>query len=238
MYYGRRKPDAGLTRLERIGGIALFLAFYPLNPLIGKAIRTAAERLLEFRVTDGLYFIIYYYVFFALTVIVFQRLLAKGTRRFLDDPRLSLKTAAIGLVAYYGLVELAARLITPLFTLPENRNDAAAAALMDSAPHMIMFAVIFLGPFVEETLFRGLVFGGLKERNRGLAYGVSCILFALVHVWQFAAGTRDPAYLLMVVQYLAPGLVLAWVYEHTGTLWASILLHVCVNALAVLGGLA
>lgn len=237
MYY-RRKPEAGLSRLERTGGVILLLAFYPLNPLIGKAIRAMAEKLLDFRVTDGLYFVIYYYIFFVLTAIVFQRLLAKGARRFLDDPSLTLKTAGIGLVAYYGLVELAARLFAPLFKLPENQNDAAAAALIDSAPHMIMIAIIFLGPFVEEALFRGLVFGGLKERSRMLAYGVSCILFALVHVWQFAAGARDPAYLLMVVQYLAPGLVLAWVYEHTGTLWAPVLLHVCVNALAVLGGLA
>ena len=47
---------------------------------------------------------------------------------------------------------------------------------------------------------------------------------------------RDPAYLLMTVQYLAPGLALAWAYDHSGTLWASIGLHAGVNALSVLAG--
>ena len=89
---------------------------------------------------------------------------------------------------------------------------------------------------MEETLFRGLVFGGLREKSRPLAYAVSCALFALLHVWQFALANRDPAYFLLMVQYLIPGLVLAWAYDHGGTLWASIGLHAGVNALAVLAG--
>ena len=35
------------------------------------------------------------------------------------------------------------------------------------------------------------------------------------------------------VKYLVPGLVLAWAYDHTGTLWSSILLHAAANALSV-----
>ena len=33
---------------------------------------------------------------------------------------------------------------------------------------------------------------------------------------------------------LAPGAVLAWAFEHSGTLWTSIALHAAVNALSVL----
>ena len=102
---------------------------------------------------------------------------------------------------------------------------------------MMLLIVVFLAPFVEETLFRGLVFGGLKERSRPMAYAVSCALFALLHVWQFAVAGRDPGYFLQMVQYLIPGLVLAWAYDHSGTLWASIGLHAGVNALSLLSGL-
>ena len=101
---------------------------------------------------------------------------------------------------------------------------------------LTLLILVFLAPFVEETLFRGLVFGGLKEKSRPLAYAVSCALFALVHVWQFAVANRDPAYFLQMVQYLIPGLVLAWAYDHSGTLWASIGLHAGVNALSALAG--
>ena len=86
---------------------------------------------------------------------------------------------------------------------------------------------------MEEVLFRGLVFGNLKNKSRTVAYVVSCLLFALLHVWQFAVVRQDITYFLLMVQYLVPGLVLAWAYDHTGTLWSSILLHAAANALSV-----
>ena len=67
------------------------------------------------------------------------------------------------------------------------------------------------------------------------AYFVSCLLFAALHVWQFAVVNRDMTYFLLMVQYLVPGLVLAWVYERSGTLWTSIGLHMAVNAMAIWG---
>ena len=116
-------------------------------------------------------------------------------------------------------------------------NDSAISEQIGSAPHMTMLIVIFLAPFVEETLFRGLVFGGLRERSRFLAYVVSCVLFALLHVWQFAVANRDVGYFLQMSQYLIPGVVLAWAYEHSGTLWAAIALLAGINALSVLTGM-
>ena len=93
--------------------------------------------------------------------------------------------------------------------------------------------LMVLAPVVEETLFRGYVFGNLREVHRGLAYLVSCLLFALLHVWQFAAARGDLTYLLLMVQYLVPGAVMAWTYERSGSLWGSVLLHGVVNGLAV-----
>ena len=74
----------------------------------------------------------------------------------------------------------------------------------------------------------------ISEELYGAVYYYA--LFALVHVWQFAVANRDPAYFLRMVQYLIPGLVLAWAYDHSGTLWSSISLHAGVNALSALAG--
>ena len=52
-------------------------------------------------------------------------------------------------------------------------------------------------------------------------------------MWQFAVVNHDITYFLLMIQYLVPGLVLAWAYEHSGTLWASIALHAAANALSV-----
>ena len=93
--------------------------------------------------------------------------------------------------------------------------------------------VVLLAPFVEEVLFRGLVFGCLKEKSRIFAYILSCALFAFLHVWTAAVSNWDLGYLILMLQYLVPGLVFAWAYEHSGTLWTSILLHMLVNALSL-----
>jgi membrane protease YdiL (CAAX protease family) len=83
------------------------------------------------------------------------------------------------------------------------------------------------------VLFRGLVFGNLRDKSRVLAYLLSCMLFALLHVWQFAVVNRDVTYFLLMLQYLVPGLVLAWSFERSGTLWTPILLHAAANAFSV-----
>ena len=232
----KKKETGGLTRLERVGGTVFFVFYLLLLPLAAGPARRAAEELLSRRISEELYGAVYYYALFAVTAILFHHLLGTSTRRFLDDPAGALKTAGVGIVAHYGLCELAARLGRAFVDRAGNLNDSAISARTGSAPHMTLLILVFLAPFVEETLFRGLVFGGLKEKSRPLAYAVSCALFALVHVWQFAVANRDPAYFALMVQYLVPGLVLAWAYDHAGTLWASIGLHAGVNALAVLAG--
>ena len=233
----RKKAAAGLTNLERFGGTIFFVVYLLLLPLAVKPALNLAGELLGRRVPEGVGSAVYYYGLFAVTVAIFHSLLAGTTRRFLDSPVPALKTAALGLVAHYGLCELASRLGGLLADRAGNVNDAAIAARTDSAPHMTLLIVLFLAPFVEETLFRGLVFGGLREKSRLLAYAASCALFSLLHVWQYAVAARDPARFLLMPQYLIPGLVLAWAYEHSGTLWASIALHAGVNALSVLPGL-
>ncbi len=232
----RKKASGGLTGLERTGGTVFFVVYLLLLPLAAGPARRLAGELLGRPVSAELYGAVYYYGLFAVTAVLFHHLLGVSTRRFLDDPVGALKTAAAGVVAYYGLCELAARLGRVFADRSGNLNDSAISARTGSAPHTTLLILVFLAPFVEETLFRGLVFGGLKEKSRLLAYAASCALFALLHVWQFAVAGRDPAYFLAMVQYLIPGLVLAWAYEHSGTLWASIGLHAGVNALSALAG--
>ena len=151
----------------------------------------------------------------------------------MDNLGESCKSVFLGLVALYGLNELVYRLTHILVDNQVNLNDSTISARFDDAPHVTLLIVVLLAPFVEEVLFRGLVFGNLKGKSRAVAYAVSCMLFALLHVWQFVVAHQDLTYFLVMVQYLAPGLVLAWAYEHTGTLWTSIAVHALANALGV-----
>jgi membrane protease YdiL (CAAX protease family) len=145
----------------------------------------------------------------------------------------AMTTFCMGLLVFYGANELFYRVANVLFNSRTNLNDMTIAASINAAPRLTALIIVFLAPFVEEVLFRGLVFGCLKEKSRVAAYVISCVLFAFMHVWTFALSSWDWSYLILMLQYLVPGLVFAWAFDHSGTLWTSILLHATVNALAL-----
>lgn len=230
----KQRTNGNLSSGELAGGTVFFLIYLLALPFVTDPLFRLAALLLDVEIGAGLQTTIYYYVIFAVTALIFHRLLARATRVLLDNAALAAKTLGMGLVALYGLNELAYRLTSALAGGRINLNDVSISAQINAAPRSMLLIVVFLAPFVEEVLFRGLVFGGLRGRSRLAAYLVSCVLFAFLHVWQHAWGSRDAAYLWLMLQYLAPGAVLAWAYDHSGTLWTSVALHGLVNALSVL----
>jgi membrane protease YdiL (CAAX protease family) len=81
-----------------------------------------------------------------------------------------------------------------------------------------------IGPFAEEVFFRGLAHTALRHRLGPLWGSVaSAAFFALIHV--------SP---LSLIPIFVMGLVLAAVYERTGTLAAPFALHALNNTVAVL----
>lgn len=230
----KQRTGGSLTSGELAGGTIFFVVYLLVLPFATDPLFRLAGLLLDVEISAGLRNTIYYYVIFAVTVIIFHGLLVRTTRTLLDNVGLALKTLGAGLVALYGLNELAYRLSRALMNNQTNLNDVNVSAQIDAAPWSTLLIVLFLAPFVEEVLFRGLVFGGLRGRSRAAAYLASCVLFAFLHVWQYAWGNHDAAYFWLMLQYLMPGAVLAWAYDHSGTLWTSIALHGLANALSVL----
>lgn len=228
----KRKAATYMTAGEQIAGVVFFVIYLLVLPFAAAPMFQWMGKLLGISISSAVQNVIYYYVLFAVTIIIFHGFLGRTSRHFADNLGGACKTLVVGLIGLYGLNELIFRLTNLLFTNHTNLNDTTISAQIDDAPHMTLLIVIFLAPFVEEVLFRGLVFGNLKSKSRTVAYLVSCLLFALLHVWQFAVVNQDITYFLLMVQYLVPGLVLAWAYEHSGTLWTSIGLHAAANALS------
>lgn len=229
----KRKSTAYMTSGEQIAGTVFFMIYLVVLPFATAPLFRWAGVLLGVTISPGLQNIIYYYVLFAVTIIIFHGFLGRTSRQLADNLGTACRTLGIGLIALYGLNELVYRLTNLVVTNRTNLNDVAISAQIQDAPHMTMLIVLLLAPFVEEVLFRGLVFGNLRTKSRTVAYLVSCLLFALLHVWQFAVVNQDLTYFLLMIQYLVPGLVLAWVYDYSGTLWTSIGLHIAANALSV-----
>ena len=229
----RKKTGTYLSPGEAVGGTIFFFIYLLALPFVTGPLFDLVGLLLDVRIGQQLQNTIYYYVLFAVTIIIFHGMLGRTSQKLADNVGTACKVLAAGLIALYGLNELVYRLTRAVAGNQTNLNDVSITAQIDAAPRTTMLIVILLAPFVEEVLFRGLVFGGLREKSRPLAYAASCLLFAFLHVWQFALGNHDVTYFWLMVQYLVPGLVLAWVYDHSGTLWASVGLHAAANALSV-----
>lgn len=82
-------------------------------------------------------------------------------------------------------------------------------------------------PITEEIFFRGFIFAGLASRLgiRGAMAG-SAVVFSLFHM--------DPG---VLVPIFITGLLLAWLYRRTGSLWPSIAAHAGQNSLALLAAI-
>ncbi len=84
-------------------------------------------------------------------------------------------------------------------------------------------AIVLAAPLAEEIFFRGFIFPGLL-RPFGLvgAMVISGFLFAIFHV-------TGPDTLGLVLPFGLIGMLFAWLYYRTGSLWASITTHLIFN---------
>ena len=82
-------------------------------------------------------------------------------------------------------------------------------------------------PISEEVCFRGMLFGGLRERLPRLAAAlISALIFGGLHALTGLSA---------VPPLVAFGFVLALLYEKTGSIVPGILLHMLNNSVALIG---
>jgi len=82
-----------------------------------------------------------------------------------------------------------------------------------------LFLMVVLAPIVEELVFRGLVYRMLREQwGVFISVGISAVFFSLLH------------HGLIVSPQLAGGIIFAFAYEWSRSLWVSIALHMGANS--------
>lgn len=83
---------------------------------------------------------------------------------------------------------------------------------------------VFIAPFTEEILFRGFLYAWLKSIwPKWIALFFTAALFALLH-----------QHLPVFLPLMWLGIVLALLYEKTGSLWSNIVLHALFNGITLL----
>lgn len=138
-----------------------------------------------------------------------------GVRRF---RRSALKWMAASVGAYLLFAMLYSVLILP----PEQEDIAEGFGAL---PVQILLIAI-LAPISEEVCFRGMLFGGLRERlPRVLAALAAGMVFGALHALTGLSA---------VPPLIAFGFILCLLYEKTGSIVPGILLHALNNSVALL----
>ena len=138
-------------------------------------------------------------------------------------------TAAWQSLLALGLTLLAAPSIADAFVsglfVVVSHVGAAGGGPGGSTPAALavnLLLSLFLAPVVEEVVFRGFIFRALYERlHMIVAAGASALLFAAIHLpWQPEA----------LVGLFLLGMVTAYTYRATRSVWPGIIAHAGYNA--------
>jgi membrane protease YdiL (CAAX protease family) len=93
---------------------------------------------------------------------------------------------------------------------------------------LLVLTAIVIAPISEELIFRGYIFGVLRRyAGRWWALVISASVFAAIH-----------AHIPSLAGLFVLAVALTLVYEGTGSLWASILMHALFNSITVILTLA
>lgn len=164
---------------------------------------------------------------------IFHRFLLTNAKNAFTSPWHCLKTAGIGFGFYWLGSYVIAVIIVMLYPGFSNVNDASITELTKENFPLMTIATVLLAPITEETLFRGLVFGGLYNRSRVAAYAVSVLGFSALHVVGYI-GLYEPMHLLLCfLQYIPAALCLCWAYVRADSLLVPILIHMTNNLIVV-----
>ena len=114
-------------------------------------------------------------------------------------------------------------IIGNLSSYSEAYTDTMTALYSASLPVQIV-ALGILVPICEELVFRGLVYKRIRENSTCVAAMLySSLLFGVFH-----------ANFVQMLYGFFLGVVLVWVYEKYGSIWAPITAHIVMNILSVL----
>ncbi|HEY4160958.1 MAG TPA: type II CAAX endopeptidase family protein [Candidatus Saccharimonadales bacterium] len=146
------------------------------------------------------------------------------------DPVYTLAGFAVYIVAYLALVSIAQKLFPSLNVNQKQdlgfQNPSGAGNLT-----LTFISLVVLPPLVEETVFRGFMFTGLKTKLRwGWAALLTSALFAVPHLLE--SGQSGSLLWVAGIDTFTLSLVLCYLREKTDSLWPGILLHALKNGIA------
>lgn len=149
-------------------------------------------------------------------------------------PKISdIRKALVGGFAFYVILvisSIAINVFAPDINTKETQ-EVGFNTLNSSLDQILAFAaLVFLPPLGEETLVRGYLYSGLRAHWRFIpAMLITSLLFGLAHL---GSGSNGTTLWVAGVDTFLLSLVLVYLRERTGALYAGMLVHALNNVVA------
>ena len=209
---------AGILYLPFYAGLLQWLMSY-VTPMMGLSLTT-----FEFN-------LVWFCINFLFCVITFRRFLIRSFRAIRFWP--FVQAVILGAVLYHAGNFLLTLLFDVLKLQVYLFNNDTILSFADTNFYLTILITVVIAPVVEETLVRGVLFGGLRRKSRVAAYLVSMLFFSAMHVCAYISDHDWQSILLTATAYLPAGLALGWCYEKTNTIWTPIVLHMLINTVSI-----
>ncbi len=98
---------------------------------------------------------------------------------------------------------------------------------------LYMLSMVLVG-FLEEVIFRGLLFQSLRPEGESKAIVISSLTFGVGHIINLLLGAPLFETLLQLIYASAIGFCFTAVFLRSGSLWPCILVHAVTNATSIL----
>lgn len=178
---------------------------------------------------------IYQFIGIAAILIILRKYLVENFQRFISWLPINLVIIIVGFFIYYVLYIIFTNIIFAIAGGDlSNPNNEIITAISKYDLYSSIALTVLLAPIIEECMYRGVLFNGIGAKSRFWGYFVSMVMFALSHVIQSMVTSFDPSLFLTMLIYMPAGLVLARVYEKSGTIWCPIFIHMAINLTTLL----
>ena len=225
-----RKTITAPNKAETIGGF-IFLA---VQLLVLQTALLFINMLLPVPMTEAMLNFLFFSINFISVAVIFRKFLIRCGKNALSAPLACLKTAFLGFVAYWISSIFISALINSVYPEFFNVNDSNLSQMTQDNFLLMAIGTVLFVPVAEETLYRGLIFGKLYNTSPILAYIISTLAFAALHIVGYI-GLYEPAHLLLcLLQYIPAGFCLGWAYAKANSIWAPVFIHISINLIAIL----
>ena len=224
-----RQLYISMSRSEKIWGW-LYMAFSLIAlPSLLKYLNT----MLAAPINESTLNFVFYCVNFLAVCCIFRRFLRDSLVAMWRDLWNFVQAVVLGYVAYWAATKVMGFIMSYLIPGFQNINDSAITAMVHENFTLMAISVVLLVPLTEEALYRGLIFRNLYRSSQVAAYLVSMAAFAAIHVLGYIGTESITTLAVCFLQYLPAGLCLAWTYTKADNLFAPVIVHAIVNAIAI-----